>query len=157
MSKPRGFTLIELMMTLAIMAVLAMVSIPLAQTALQRAKEQELRRSLIQVRDAIDTYKKAADQGRIELKIGDTGYPHGLRDLVDGVRDMKSPDGRKLYFLRAVPRDPLAADPDVAPDASWGLRSYASSADDPRPGPDVYDVYSLATGKGLNGVPYRQW
>lgn len=157
MSKPRGFTLIELMMTLAIMAVLAIVSVPLAQTALQRAKEQELRRSLAMVRDAIDAYKKAADQGRIEIKIGETGYPHSLRELVDGVRDMKSPDGRKLYFLRSVPRDPLAPDPDAAPEAGWGLRSYASSGEDPQAGADVYDVYSLATGKGLNGVPYRQW
>jgi general secretion pathway protein G len=156
-SKPRGFTLIELMMTLAIMAVLALVSIPLAQTALQRAKEQELRRSLIQVRDAIDAYKKAADQGHIELMIGDTGYPPSLSELVDGVRDMKSPDGRKLYFLRAVPRDPMAANLEVKAEDSWGLRSYASSATDPQPGQDVYDVYSQSMGKGLNGVPYRQW
>lgn len=157
MSARRGFTLIELMMTLAIMSVLAMVSIPLAQSAVQQAKEQELRRALVQMREAIDAYKRAADQGHIELKIGDSGYPHSLRELVEGVPDQKSPNGRKLYFLRAVPRDPLSATSDVPADQTWGLRSYESSAAEPRPGSDVYDVYSMSTGKGLNNVLYRQW
>jgi general secretion pathway protein G len=155
--RQRGFTFIELMMTLAIMGVLGLVALPLAQGAVQRERERELRAALIQIREAIDAYKRAADQGRITLTIGASGYPKTLEELVEGVPDQRSPDKRNLYFLRSLPRDPM--DPDLAhkPGQTWGLRSYASPPDEPSEGADVFDVHSKSDKPGLNGVPYRQW
>lgn len=151
-----GFTFVELLVCLAILAVLALVSVPMAQVAAQRHKEQELRHALMEIRSALDAYKKAAEQGRIAMKIGDTGYPRSLQALVDGVEDQRSPVKKKIYFLRRLPRDPFAAE-DLPAQDSWALRSFASPADDPRPGDDVYDVQSKSERKGLNGVPYRLW
>lgn len=153
----RGFTFIELMVTLAIMAVLALVSVPLAQTALQREKERELRSALMALREAIDAHKRAAEQGRIELKIGDSGYPRTLESLVEGVPDQRSPVRQPMYFLRKLPRDPFHPDASAPAAATWGLRSYASPADDPAEGEDVFDVYSKSSKVGMNGVPYSQW
>ena len=98
----------------------------------------------------------AADAGHIEKSAGSSGYPPSLQVLVDGVRDLRSVKGERIYFLRRIPRDPFA-DARLEPAESWGLRAYASPADDPRPGADVFDVYSLAKGDGLNGTPYREW
>jgi general secretion pathway protein G len=126
------------------------VALPLAELAVQRGKEKELRQSLREIREAIDAYKHAADEGRVERPADASGYPPTLAALADGVPDKKKTDGSKLYFLRRVPRDPMG-------DADWGLRSYASSAQDPQPGKDVYDVYSRSEDTGLNGVPYKQW
>lgn len=153
----RGFSFIELMMTLAIMAVLAMVSVPMAEMVRQRSKEHDLRVALVQIREALDAYKRAADQGHIELRVGETGYPRTLDDLVAGVPDQKSPSRRLMYFLRALPRDPMAASPDQAAASTWGLRSYESPPQAPKAGADVFDVYSLSAGVGLNGVPYGRW
>jgi len=152
-----GFTYVELMITLAIMGVLALVAVPSEQLVRTRANEHELRADLIEVREAIDAYKRAADQGRIQLQVGESGYPKKLADLVDGVKDQQSVEGKMLYFLRRVPRDPM--DPDVMDDPaeSWGKRSYKSAPGDPQEGDDVYDVYSRSPKIGLNGVPYRQW
>ncbi|TMH48757.1 MAG: type II secretion system protein [Betaproteobacteria bacterium] len=153
----QGFTLIELVITVAIVALLASVALPVSELAVQRTKEQELRRTLRQIRDAIDMYKQASDEGRIRKSIGDSGYPKKLEDLAEGVDDQKSPKKEKIYFLRRVPRDPFNADPTLSAAATWGKRSYASPPDDPKEGDDVFDVFSLAQGKGINGQPYRDW
>ena len=156
-SRGQGFTLIELVITVAIVALLASVALPVSELAVQRTKEQELRRTLRQVREAIDFYKQASDEGRIRKSVGDSGYPKKLEDLAEGVDDQKSAKKDKIYFLRRIPRDPLNSDPTLSAGATWGKRSYASPPDDPREGDDVFDVFSLAPGKGINGQPYRDW
>lgn len=152
----RGFTLIELIVALAILALLASVAAPFADIAIQRKKEEELRYALRTIRDAIDDYHRAYNDGRLARTVSGSGYPRTLQMLVDGVEDEKSPQKKKIYFLRRVPRDPFAS-PDLKAEATWGKRSSASSADDPREGDDVYDVYSRSDRKGLNDIPYRQW
>jgi general secretion pathway protein G len=152
-----GFTLIELVITVAIVGVLASAVMPLHELVVQRGKEQDLRRALRDIREAIDAHKQAADEGRILKRVGESGYPRKLEELVAGVEDQKSPRKERIYFLRRIPRDPFSADIDVTPSGAWGLRSYASPPDDPREGDDVFDVYSLAPGRGINGRPYREW
>lgn len=153
----RGFTLIELVVTLAIIGLLAGLAVPGIELAVQRNKERELRQALREIRTAIDAYRQATDDGRIARIVGDAGYPPSLRILVEGVPDVLSPQKRKIYFLRRIPRDPMSTDESAAPDQTWGLRSYESDADNPSPGRDVYDVYSLSTRVGINRVPYREW
>jgi general secretion pathway protein G len=153
----RGFTLIELVVTLVIVALLSTIALPVAELSVQRSKEQELRSALRQVRSAIDAYKQAWDEGRIATSIGKTGYPESLQILVDGVDDPSSPQKSKIYFLRRIPRDPFATDPTLTAADTWGKRSYASSADDPQEGEDVYDIYTTTPGKDLRGIPYRDW
>lgn len=153
----RGFTLIELVVAVAILGILATGLLPLAQLAAQRGKEQELRAALRELRTAIDAYKKAADEGRIEKKADASGYPPELEVLVQGVKDAKSTEGKLIYFLRRVPRDPFFDEPSIPAEKTWGLRSYESPPDDPREGDDVFDVFSRSQKVGLNGVPYRQW
>jgi general secretion pathway protein G len=148
--KKNGFTLIELLITVAIVALLASVALPLAEVTVQRSKEKDLRQTLREVRTAIDAYKRAADEGAIEKEADASGYPPTLATLVDGVKDKRKTDGTKIYFLRRIPPDPMGGE-------EWGLRSYASSATEPQPGKDVYDVYSKSPDTGLNGVPYREW
>ena len=152
-----GFTLIELVITLAILGVLASVALPLGELTVQRAKEQELRRSLRELREAIDAYRQAWDEGRVAREPGDSGYPKRLEDLVTGVADQKSARKERIYFLRRVPRDPFASDPGLGPAASWGKRSYASPPEEPREGADVFDVFSRSSAIGLNGRPLREW
>lgn len=156
--RPRqiGFTLIELLVTVAIVAVLASLTLPLAETVARRNKEQELKYALRQIRNAIDGYKKATDDGRVPKGPGESGYPENLEVLVKGAKNQKDPNGRMLYFLRSIPRDPFA-DQTLSADGTWGKRSYESSHDDPREGADIYDVYSLNQGTGINGIPYREW
>jgi len=120
-------------------------------------KEEELRVALRQIRGALDIYRQAFDEGRIKREAGDSGYPKSLRVLVDGIEDAQSAAGGRLYFLRRLVRDPFFPDPTVPPEQTWGKRSYSSPPNAPREGKDVYDVYSLANGKGLNGVAYREW
>jgi general secretion pathway protein G len=147
----KGFTLIELVIAVAIVAVLASAALPLNELVVQRAKEQDLRRALREMRAAIDAYKQASDEGRILKRIGESGYPKRLEDLVEGVEDQKSPKRERIYFLRRIPPDPLTAE------GKWALRAYSSPPDDPREGEDVFDVYTLSAGTGINGRPYRQW
>jgi general secretion pathway protein G len=153
----RGFTLIEMIITVAIVGLLAAGVLPLAELAYKRAHEQDLRVALREVRTAIDAYKAAADQGRIITEPGSSGYPPTLSALVEGVIDARDPEGAKIYFLRRVPRDPLFPDAQAAPETTWGLRSYASPAENPQTGDDVFDVFSLSGGIGINGVAYRNW
>jgi general secretion pathway protein G len=153
----RGFTLIELVITVAIVGLLASAAFPLASMAIRREKETELRGALREIRTAIDAYKDAASSGRIEQQADASGYPPTLQVLVDGVEDASSPVRARIYFLRRVPRDPLFPDGSVAAADTWGLRSYESPPDDPQPGDDVFDVYSLAGGSSMNGVPFRDW
>ena len=146
----KGFTLIEMVIAAAIVGLLATVALPLAEVTVQRNKEQDLRRSLREVRGAIDAYKRAWDEGRIERKVDRSGYPPSLTVLVEGVKDVRSPKDEKILFLRRLPRDPLTGQ-------QWGLRSYASAADSPQAGDDVYDVFTRSSSVGLNGVPYKEW
>ena len=156
--RARGFTMIELVVTVAIVALLATAVIPSAQLVFQREREAELRSSLRILRTAIDAYKKAADDGRVKKDADKSGYPPDLQTLVDGVEDARNPKpGIMIYFLRRIPRDPLWPDVTTAAADTWGLRSYASPTDDPQPGDDVFDVYSRSGKTGLNGVPYREW
>ena len=157
MVRQAGFTLIELMVTVAIIAVLATIAFPMAEVAAQRSKEQDLRHELRQIREAIDAYKQAADEGRIAKSVEQSGYPPALTDLVEGVKDAKSPEGKKIYFLRSLPRDPMSDDDQATSEETWGKRSYASPYDDPQEGDDVFDIYSLSDGDGLIGIPYREW
>jgi len=153
----RGFSLIELLVVLAIMAVLASIGLPLAELSHQRSQEEELRRSLREIRSALDAYKRLVDQGNIQRAVGASGYPPNLEVLVDGVVDAKSPKGTKIYLLRSLPRDPLAPSSITSAAQTWELRSYVSPPNDPKPGVDVFDVHSRAIGVGLNGVAYREW
>ena len=157
LTRRAGFTLIELLITLAILALLATLALPTAQVSAQRVQEAELRRNLREIRDGINAYKRAYDQGRIERKVGSTGFPHKLEVLEEGVEDVRDPKRNKIYFLRSVPRDPLFANPAVPAVQTWGKRSYASPPDEPKEGDDVFDVYSQSVGLGLNGVAYRKW
>jgi len=153
-----GFTLIELVVTVAIVALLSTVAFPLAGVVAKRSKEQELRLALREIRTALDAYMQAVEEGRIVQSMEESSCPESLKILVDGVPDASSPDRKKkLYFLRRIPRDPLFADPAQPDEETWGKRSYASSHDAPEEGADVYDVYSLAPGVGLNGIAYRYW
>jgi general secretion pathway protein G len=157
MQRQRGFTFIELVITAAILGVLAAAAMPMIELSLQRSKEQELRLALRQMREAIDAYKKAVDEGRIARQADENGYPRRLEELSAGVEDLKHPGKRKIYFLRRLPADPMFEGRTEIAAETWGKRSYESSPDAPKEGRDVFDVYSLSKRKGLNGIAYDQW
>lgn len=152
-----GFTLIELLLTLALLATLATVAYPLTALMGKRDRELDLQRSLREIRRAIDLYKEASDDGRIEKSVTDSGYPPSLQVLVAGVTDKTNLQGNKLYFLRRIPRDPVCECPERAPEETWQLRSYKSTSDNPQEGEDVFDVSSRSTRESLNGTLYSQW
>lgn len=156
--RARGFTLIELVITLAIVGLLASVAVPLAELAVKRTKESELRTALRELRTGIDAYKAAAEQGRIVLEADASGYPPDLDVLVNGIEDARDPEkNAMIYFMRRIPRDPFYPDATAPATMTWGLRSYKSPPDDPQPGDDVFDIHSLSTRNGINGVPYHDW
>lgn len=154
--RSRGFTLIEMLVVLAMLGVLAAAARPLLELSVQRSREYELRQALRTLRGAIDAYKKAGESGNIAQAADDSGYPPKLQLLVDGVPDAKAPNGRKLYFLRRLPRDPFAP-ADLPAAETWGLRAYDSEPDDPRAGADVFDVFSLSERKAIDGTKLKDW
>ena len=153
----RGFTLVELMIVVAIMGVLASSAMPLYELNAQREKEKELRVALRQIREALDAYKRAVGDGRIARKADESEYPRKLEDLVVGISDAKDPEKRKIYFLRRLPRDPMSTDPGLSDAGTWGKRAYESPPDNPQEGDDVFDVYTRSQQIGLNGIAYDKW
>jgi general secretion pathway protein G len=148
--------LIELLITVAIIGTLAAGAMAFTELAVKRSKEQELRHALLEIRTAIDAYKQAADSQRVKKSADETGYPKSLKDLTAGMVASNDAKAKKIYFLRRLPRDPMA-DTSLPPEQTWGLRSYESEPDHPREGKDVFDVYSMSDKTGINGIPYRQW
>ena len=150
-----GYTFVELLVVSAIIIILASAVMPLAKVTATRQREAELRRSLREMRTAIDKYKDAADLGQIsalELKVGAEGYPPDLQTLVDGVSITNDATGRKLKFLRRIPVDPMTGS------VEWGLRSYQDDPDAARwGGQNVFDVFTTFDGNALDGTKYRDW
>jgi general secretion pathway protein G len=146
--RERGLTLVELIVAIAILAILAGAAVPLARTTVRRAKERELRRDLWEMRDAIDRYKDAADRGAFQIKVGTEGYPPDLETLVKGIDS----NGKKLRFLRRIPVDPMTGN------TEWGMRSMQDEPDSTSwGGQNVFDVYTKAQGTGLDGTKYSEW
>jgi general secretion pathway protein G len=152
-----GFSLVELTIVMAIMAVLVSAAMPVYELTAQREKEKELRIALRQIREALDAHKRAITEGRIAKKADESYYPCKLEDLVTGVPDAKDPEKRKIYFLRRLPRDPMSSDSGQTDAETWGKRSYESPPDNPQEGSDVFDIYSRSPQVGLNGIPYDRW
>jgi general secretion pathway protein G len=116
-----------------------------------------LRKALIVLRTALDAYKRAADEDRINKSPSDSGYPADLRTLVDGVTDKKSLNGEKIYFLRKLPADPMCECPGTVAEETWESRAYDSSAENFSSGKDVFDIRSTSSKEGINGIPYQDW
>jgi general secretion pathway protein G len=144
----RGLTLVELLVTVAILSILATAAIPVARFKVKREKERELRRDLWEMRDAIDHYKDAADRGAFQTKVDSQNYPPDLETLVKGV-DVQ---GKKVRFLRRIPVDPVTGN------TEWGMRSMKDDpTSDSFSGDSVFDVYSKSTGTALDGTKYSDW
>ncbi len=143
-----GLTLVELIVTVAILSILASAAVPIARFKVKRDKERELRYDLWQMRDAIDHYKDAADKGAFQTKVDSQNYPPDLDELVKGV-DIQ---GKKVKFLRRIPVDPMTNK------AEWGMHSMQDDpTSDSYGGQSVFDVYSKSTGQALDGTKYSEW
>ena len=155
MRRDAGYTFVELLIVTTILLILASAVMPLAQVTSQRQREAELRRSLREMRTAIDRYKDAVDAGLIgsvDIEAGSEGYPPDLETLVEGVAAANDASGRRLRFLRRIPIDPMTNG------TEWGLRSYQDRPDATTwGGQNVYDVYTRHGGTGLDGTRYRDW
>ncbi len=149
--KDRGFTLVELIVTVTIIAIITGLAIPLTRNTIKREKETDLRIALREMRVAIDKYKEASDKGQIQQTLDGGGYPAKLQDLVDGVPQVGQVD-KKLKFLRRIPLDPMTNS------TEWGMRSVQ---DDPKVnswgGQNVFDVYTKSEGIALDGTKYSEW
>lgn len=146
-----GYTMVELVVVCALLVILAAVALPTAKHSIKRGKEIELRQSLRELRNAIDEFKRYSDAGLLAVELGTDGYPAELEYLVEGVEVVGQVD-KSVRFLRRIPVDPMTGE------AEWGLRSFQDDFDsDSWGGENVFDVYSLSEGVGLDGVPYREW
>lgn len=155
-SQKKGFTLVEMLVTLTILSILAIAAMPLAKVAIKREKEITLHRHLRNLRDSIDAYKKLADEKKFEFDEETEGYPPDLETLVNGIEiKITEKDEEKtkiIKFLRRIPKDPIMNS------LEWGLRSYQDDADsDVWGGENVYDVYTRSAGTALDGTKYRDW
>ncbi|MDF0377560.1 type II secretion system protein [Methylophilus sp. YYY-1] len=150
-----GFTLIEMMVALVLLALLATSASPVLQLNGKREKERELKRALWQIRDALDAYKDAVDQGLIKKTAEESGYPPNLTILVAGVENAKDAKKKKMFFLRRIPRDPFATDQQLSNADTWRIRAYDGAIDEMAK--DVYDVSSRSTAIGINQQPYSEW
>jgi general secretion pathway protein G len=150
-----GYTFVEVLVVAVILLILASAAMPLARVTMQRQREVELRRTLRDIRTAIDRYKDAADQGVIaatDLRPGNENYPPTLEVLVEGVTKAGDATGVKLKFLRRIPVDPMTGK------AEWGLRSYQDKPDSTSwGGQNVYDVHTKSEGTALDGTKYSEW
>jgi general secretion pathway protein G len=150
-ARQRGYSLVEAVVVAAVLAILAAAALPVVKFTVTRSKEADLRQHLRTMRDAVDEYKRYTDNGLIPVDLGTDGYPPELEVLVEGV-DVVGQVDMKKKFLRRIPVDPMTGE------AEWGLRSYQDEPDSSSwSGENVYDVYSLSEGMGLNDVPYREW
>ncbi|MEE4274081.1 MAG: type II secretion system protein [Thermoanaerobaculales bacterium] len=148
--RQKGYTLAELVMVAALIAVLSTIVLPVAKFTVKRRKEADLRLALRQMRTAIDEHKRLSDNGMIPVKLGGEGYPESLEVLVEGI-DLVGQE-RKQRFLRRIPVDPMTGE------AEWGMRSYQDEPDSTNfGGQNVYDVYSLSDGTALDGTEYKDW
>jgi general secretion pathway protein G len=154
--RKRGFTLVEMLVTLTIVSILALAVLPLAKTAVKREKEITLRRNLRIMREALDAYKKLADEKAFEFDEDTEGYPPDLEVLVEGIEASVEVDGQEvtklIKFLRRIPKDPMTNSYD------WGLRSYQDDPDsDIWGGENIYDVFTKSPGTALDGTKYKEW
>lgn len=154
-----GFTLIEMVVTLALVGVVALTALPLYEVTATHLREIELRHALRTLRAALDAYKTAVDMGQISKGALETGYPASLEALVNGVESTQvTPGGRaRIVFLRQIPRDPFAAEPAAPAADQWSTRAYGTPPGETMGGSDVFDVASRSTRVGTNGVPYNRW
>lgn len=155
----RGLTLIELLVTLALIGIAATVALPLRAVVETRAKEAELRVALRTIREALDSYKAAADAGAIDKPTGSSGYPPSLDVLATGVARSASMGGSShlMIFLRRVPRDPFHDDPAAPASETWHIRRYGALSGDFASGADVFDVSSKSPRKALDGSSLSDW